>query len=294
VTTGFPLPRWGGPIDPWRPRGGGEEPGWNGAGDTPGNFGPIDPWRPRGGGEEPGWNGAGDTPGNFGPIDPWRPRDGGEEPGWSVAGPYADYGSEDFEKAGWALPRPSPALVAPTATIARKGSSRPLVDTGRSPESFEATLTLPCSPRAVRISRSLPLSRFFFRSHSNNLATSSHRSDCGAILPRRQQGARVGEQKPPRSDPRGLRRFSPEVRAFRALRVSRRCSRGCSQRAPRRLDERRVGQLPALSPGPWESEAETRSTAYPAINSRPRWSTASACATGPTLSTIGAKAREER
>ena|GEM_PF-6247904 len=60
---------------------------------------------------------------------------------------------------------------------------------------------------------------------------------------RRQQTARVGKQKPPRSDPRGLRRFSPELRAFRALRVLRRCSRACSQRAPSELDERRVGQL---------------------------------------------------
>lgn len=60
---------------------------------------------------------------------------------------------------------------------------------------------------------------------------------------RRQPTARVGKQKPPRSDPRGLRRFSPELRALRALRVSRRCSRGCSQRAPSERDERRVGQL---------------------------------------------------
>ena len=60
---------------------------------------------------------------------------------------------------------------------------------------------------------------------------------------RRQPTARVGKQKPPRSEPRGLRRFSPELRAFRALRVLRRRSRACSQRAPSDLDERRVGQL---------------------------------------------------
>lgn len=63
------------------------------------------------------------------------------------------------------------------------------------------------------------------------------------LFSRRQQTARVGKQRPPRSDPRGLRRFSPELRAFRALRVLRRCSRVCSQRAPSELDERRVGQL---------------------------------------------------
>ena len=39
------------------------------------------------------------------------------------------------------------------------------------------------------------------------------------VFSRRQPGARVGKQKPPRSDPRGLRRFSPKLRAFRALRV---------------------------------------------------------------------------
>src|SRR5690606_7861290 len=60
---------------------------------------------------------------------------------------------------------------------------------------------------------------------------------------RRQPTTRVGKQKPPRSDPRGLRRFCPELRAFCALRVRRRCSRECSQRAPSELDERRVGQL---------------------------------------------------
>ena len=62
-------------------------------------------------------------------------------------------------------------------------------------------------------------------------------------LTRRQQTARVAKQKPPRSDPRGLRRFSPEHRASCALRVMRRCSRACSQRAPSERDERRVGQL---------------------------------------------------
>jgi hypothetical protein len=60
---------------------------------------------------------------------------------------------------------------------------------------------------------------------------------------RRQPTATVGKQKPPRSDPRGLRRFYPEVRVFRALRVQGRRSRACSQRAPSELDERRVGQL---------------------------------------------------
>jgi hypothetical protein len=42
---------------------------------------------------------------------------------------------------------------------------------------------------------------------------------------RRQLTARVGQQKPPRSDPRGLRRVGPEDGAFRALRVSRGGSR---------------------------------------------------------------------
>jgi hypothetical protein len=65
----------------------------------------------------------------------------------------------------------------------------------------------------------------------------------GAIFLSSPTTARVGKQKPPRSDPRGLRRFSPELRAFRALRVLRRRSRACSQRAPSELDERRVGQL---------------------------------------------------
>lgn len=60
---------------------------------------------------------------------------------------------------------------------------------------------------------------------------------------RREPSARVGKQKPPRSDPRGLRRFSPELRAFRALPVLQRRSRACSQRAPSALDERCVGQL---------------------------------------------------
>ena len=50
---------------------------------------------------------------------------------------------------------------------------------------------------------------------------------------RRQPTARVDKQKPPRSDPRGLRRFSPELRAFRALRVQGRCSRAGSQSAER-------------------------------------------------------------
>src|SRR5690606_20230870 len=59
---------------------------------------------------------------------------------------------------------------------------------------------------------------------------------------RREPTARVGKQKPPRSDPRGLRRFSPELRAFRVLRVLLRRSRACSQRAPSERDERRVGQ----------------------------------------------------
>jgi hypothetical protein len=63
------------------------------------------------------------------------------------------------------------------------------------------------------------------------------------FLSRREPSARVGQQKPPRSDPRGLRRFSPEVRAFRALCVRRRGSRACSQRARSERDERRVGQL---------------------------------------------------
>jgi hypothetical protein len=45
-----------------------------------------------------------------------------------------------------------------------------------------------------------------------------------------------------------------------------------------------------------EREAERRSTlaAYPAINSPPRWSTASPGATGPGLLIIGATARDER
>src|SRR5690606_15709062 len=50
----------------------------------------------------------------------------------------------------------------------------------------------------------------------------------------------------------------------------------------------------ALSPVPWGREAERRLTAYPAINSRPRWLAASASATRPSLLSIGATAREER
>jgi len=68
-------------------------------------------------------------------------------------------------------------------------------------------------------------------------------SNTEPFFSRRQPTARVGKQKPPRSDPRGLRRFYPELRAFRVLRVPQRRSRACSQRAPSELGERPVGQL---------------------------------------------------
>lgn len=90
-----------------------------------------------------------------------------------------------------------------------------------------------------------PLSRQHFQAEITlNIHPLSDRNGWSS----RRNGEGRQTEAPPRSDPRGLRRFSPEVRVFRARSVLQRRSRARSQRAPSEHDQRRVGQRsPSLS-----------------------------------------------